>query len=112
LPGFDHSGLGGSIGSADPATGSSFGFVDNRLVTPKLFDQARHTAQFNRWRPDVVEETRSAARGQMDFEERCGCGHGAVDVLGHVVEIHVGTALDNHQLLFAAHPRVQSGAGP
>ncbi len=40
LPGFGHSGLGGSIGWADPNAGSSFGFVHNRLATRKLFDQA------------------------------------------------------------------------
>ena len=39
LPGFGHSGLGGSIGWADPAAGSSFGFVHNRLATRKVFDQ-------------------------------------------------------------------------
>lgn len=40
LPGFGHSGLGGSIGWADPAAKSSFGFVHNRLVTPQVLDQA------------------------------------------------------------------------
>ena len=40
LPGFGHSGLGGSIGWADPGAGSAFGFVHNRLATRKLFDQA------------------------------------------------------------------------
>jgi CubicO group peptidase (beta-lactamase class C family) len=40
LPGFGHSGLGGSIGWADPGAGSSFGFVHNRLATRKVFDQA------------------------------------------------------------------------
>jgi CubicO group peptidase (beta-lactamase class C family) len=40
LPGFGHSGLGGSIGWADPGAGSSFSFVHNRLATQKVFDQA------------------------------------------------------------------------
>jgi CubicO group peptidase (beta-lactamase class C family) len=38
LPGFGHAGLGGSIGWADPATGTSFAFVHNRLLTPMVFD--------------------------------------------------------------------------
>jgi CubicO group peptidase (beta-lactamase class C family) len=38
LTGFGHVGLGGTLGWADPATGSSFGFVHNRLLTPLLFD--------------------------------------------------------------------------
>jgi CubicO group peptidase (beta-lactamase class C family) len=38
MPGFGHAGLGGSIGWADPATGMSFGFVHNRLLTPMVFD--------------------------------------------------------------------------
>jgi CubicO group peptidase (beta-lactamase class C family) len=40
LPGFGHSGLGGSIGWADPAASSSFGFVHNRLITARILDQA------------------------------------------------------------------------
>src|SRR5262249_11390601 len=40
LPGFGHSGLGGSIGWADPGASSSFGFVHNRLITAKILDQA------------------------------------------------------------------------
>lgn len=39
MPGFGHAGLGGSIGWADPATGMSFAFVHNRLLTPMMFDQ-------------------------------------------------------------------------
>jgi CubicO group peptidase (beta-lactamase class C family) len=38
LTGFGHVGLGGTLGWADPETGSSFGFVHNRLLTPLLFD--------------------------------------------------------------------------
>jgi CubicO group peptidase (beta-lactamase class C family) len=40
LPGFGHSGLGGSVGWADPATGAGFGFVHNRFLTRMVFDQA------------------------------------------------------------------------
>ncbi|GJF14361.1 lipase LipD [Mycolicibacterium cyprinidarum] len=38
LEGFGHIGLGGTIGWADPETGSSFGYVHNRLLTLMLFD--------------------------------------------------------------------------
>ena len=45
LPGFGHVGLGGSLGWADPATGLSFGFVHNRLLTPMVVgDQAGFVA--------------------------------------------------------------------
>ena len=40
LPGFGHAGLGGSIGWADPGSGMSIGFVNNRLLTRMVFDQA------------------------------------------------------------------------
>ena len=40
LKGFGHVGLGGTLGWADPATGSAFGYVHNRLLTPMLFDMA------------------------------------------------------------------------
>jgi CubicO group peptidase (beta-lactamase class C family) len=39
MPGFGHAGLAGSVGWADPASGLSFGFVHNRLLTPMLLDQ-------------------------------------------------------------------------
>jgi CubicO group peptidase (beta-lactamase class C family) len=38
LKGFGHIGLGGTLGWADPDTGSSFAFVHNRLLTPMVFD--------------------------------------------------------------------------
>ena len=44
LKGFGHIGLGGTLGWADPATGSAFGFVHNRLLTPMLFDMASFAA--------------------------------------------------------------------
>jgi CubicO group peptidase (beta-lactamase class C family) len=40
LKGFGHIGLGGTLGWADPATGSAFAFVHNRLLTPMIFDMA------------------------------------------------------------------------
>ncbi len=40
LKGFGHIGLGGTLGWADPETGSSFAFVHNRLLTPMVFDMA------------------------------------------------------------------------
>ena len=39
MPGFGHAGLAGSVGWADPASGLSFGFVHNRLLTRMLLDQ-------------------------------------------------------------------------
>lgn len=44
LTGFGHIGLGGTIGWADPATGSSFGYVHNRLLTLMLFDMGSFAA--------------------------------------------------------------------
>jgi CubicO group peptidase (beta-lactamase class C family) len=45
LPGFGHVGLGGSLGWAIPASGLSFGFVHNRLLTPLVVtDQAGFVA--------------------------------------------------------------------
>jgi CubicO group peptidase (beta-lactamase class C family) len=45
MPGFGHAGLGGSLGWADPASGLSFGYVHNRLLTPfVVVDQAGFVA--------------------------------------------------------------------
>jgi CubicO group peptidase (beta-lactamase class C family) len=38
LPGYGHIGLGGTVGWADPDTGSSIAYVHNRLLTVLLFD--------------------------------------------------------------------------
>jgi CubicO group peptidase (beta-lactamase class C family) len=38
MKGFGHIGLGGTLGWADPSTGSAFGFVHNRLLTAMVFD--------------------------------------------------------------------------
>ena len=43
LKGFGHVGLGGTVGWADPESGSSFACVHNRLLTPMLFDMASFT---------------------------------------------------------------------
>jgi CubicO group peptidase (beta-lactamase class C family) len=40
LKGFGHAGLGGTLGWADPETGSAFAFIHNRLLTPMVFDMA------------------------------------------------------------------------
>ena len=40
LKGFGHVGLGGTLGWADPSTGSAFAFVHNRLLTPMVLDMA------------------------------------------------------------------------
>jgi CubicO group peptidase (beta-lactamase class C family) len=40
LKGFGHIGLGGTLGWADPQSGSAFAFVHNRLLTPMVFDMA------------------------------------------------------------------------
>jgi CubicO group peptidase (beta-lactamase class C family) len=40
LKGFGHIGLGGTLGWADPGTGSAFAFVHNRLLTPMVLDMA------------------------------------------------------------------------
>ena len=44
LKGFGHVGLGGTLGWADPDTGSSFAFVHNRLLTPMILDMASFAA--------------------------------------------------------------------
>jgi CubicO group peptidase (beta-lactamase class C family) len=38
LKGFGHIGLGGTLGWADPETGSAFAFIHNRLLTPMVID--------------------------------------------------------------------------
>ncbi|OBI81962.1 serine hydrolase domain-containing protein [Mycobacterium sp. E740] len=44
LKGFGHIGLGGTLGWADPGTGSAFGFVHNRLLTPMVLDMGSFAA--------------------------------------------------------------------
>ena len=45
-------------------------------------------------------------------EERGSFRDGLVDVLRHVVEVHVCATLDDHQLLGTADPAVQFGGHP
>ena len=40
LKGFGHIGLGGTLGWADPESGSAFAFIHNRLLTPMVLDMA------------------------------------------------------------------------
>lgn len=44
LKGFGHIGLGGTLGWADPKTGSAFAFVHNRLLTPMILDMGSFVA--------------------------------------------------------------------
>ena len=44
LKGFGHIGLGGTLGWADPSTGSAFAFVHNRLLTPMVLDMGSFAA--------------------------------------------------------------------
>ena len=62
MPGFGHAGLGGSIGWADPATGMSFGFVHNRLLTPMLLDQVSFVGLAALLRRGVEAARRSGAQ--------------------------------------------------
>src|ERR1051325_2757929 len=50
--------------------------------------------------------------GEVLREERGGFLDGTVDVLGHVVEVHVGAALDDDELLGAAGAAVEFGGHP
>ena len=68
LPGLGHSGLGGSVGWADPATGAAFGYVHNRFLTRMVLDQA----SFAGLAPLI---RRAVVRAERD-------GHHSVDNLG------------------------------
>jgi CubicO group peptidase (beta-lactamase class C family) len=67
MPGFGHAGLGGSIGWADPATGMSFGFVHNRLLTPMLLDQVSFVAIAALLRRGAEAARRRGAQTVPDF---------------------------------------------
>ena len=60
LKGFGHIGLGGTLGWADPATGSAFAFVHNRLLTPMVFDMGSF-AGIARPMRSAIAAARSAA---------------------------------------------------
>jgi CubicO group peptidase (beta-lactamase class C family) len=55
MPGFGHAGLAGSVGWADPATGLSFGFVHNRLLTRMVLDQASFAGIYALIRRDAAQ---------------------------------------------------------
>jgi CubicO group peptidase (beta-lactamase class C family) len=55
MPGFGHAGLAGSVGWADPASGLSFGFVHNRLLTRMVLDQATFAGLHALIRRDVAQ---------------------------------------------------------
>jgi CubicO group peptidase (beta-lactamase class C family) len=55
MPGFGHAGLAGSVGWADPASGLSFGFVHNRLLTRMVFDQAMFAGLYPLIRRDAAQ---------------------------------------------------------
>src|SRR6188472_669245 len=59
LKGFGHIGLGGTLGWADPATGSAFAFVHNRLLTAMVFDMGSF-AGFARPMRSAIAAARSA----------------------------------------------------
>lgn len=67
LPGFGHTGLGGSAGWADPRTGMSFGFVHNRLLTPMLLDQFAFVGLGAMLRRGAEEARRNGARTVAEF---------------------------------------------
>jgi CubicO group peptidase (beta-lactamase class C family) len=55
MPGFGHAGLAGSVGWADPASGLSFGFVHNRLLTRMVLDQATFAGLYALIRRDAAQ---------------------------------------------------------
>lgn len=61
LKGFGHVGLGGTLGWADPETGSAFGFVHNRLLTAMVFDMGSFAGLAGPLR-GAIEVARHAAR--------------------------------------------------
>jgi len=58
MPGFGHAGLAGSVGWADPASGLSFGFVHNRLLTRMVLDQATFAGLHALIRRDAAQARR------------------------------------------------------
>lgn len=78
MPGFGHAGLGGSLGWADPATGMSFGFVHNRLLTPMLLDQASFVGLAALLRRGAQAACRHGANVVPEFGAPCPEPPGAV----------------------------------
>jgi CubicO group peptidase (beta-lactamase class C family) len=67
LKGFGHIGLGGTLGWADPATGSGFAYIHNRLLTPMLFDMASFAVLARPLRTAITAARDSGARTVPDF---------------------------------------------
>jgi CubicO group peptidase (beta-lactamase class C family) len=73
MAGFGHAGLAGSVGWADPATGLSFAFVHNRLLTRMVLDQATFAGVHALIRRDAAQarkrgyETMPAFGAPYDF---------------------------------------------
>jgi CubicO group peptidase (beta-lactamase class C family) len=61
LRGFGHIGLGGTLGWADPETGSAFGFIHNRLLTPMVLDMASFAALARPMRSAIANARHSGA---------------------------------------------------
>jgi CubicO group peptidase (beta-lactamase class C family) len=67
MPGFGHAGLAGSVGWADPASGVSFGFVHNRLLTPMVLDQAAFAGLHALIRRDATKARRRGYQSVGDL---------------------------------------------
>jgi CubicO group peptidase (beta-lactamase class C family) len=67
MPGFGHAGLAGSVGWADPASGLSFGFVHNRLLTPMLLDQVAFAALHPLIRRDAASARKRGFAAVAEF---------------------------------------------
>ena len=67
LKGFGHIGLGGTLGWADPATGSGFAYIHNRLLTPMLFDMASFAVLARPLRTAITAARDSGAHTVPDF---------------------------------------------
>jgi CubicO group peptidase (beta-lactamase class C family) len=67
MPGYGHAGLAGSVGWADPATGLSFGFVHNRLLTRMILDQAAFAGIYALIRRDAAQARKRGYRTTPQF---------------------------------------------
>jgi CubicO group peptidase (beta-lactamase class C family) len=67
LKGFGHAGLGGTLGWADPETGSAFAFIHNRLLTPMIFDMASFAVLARPLRTAIAAARASGAHRVPEF---------------------------------------------
>ncbi|MGE5696064.1 MAG: serine hydrolase domain-containing protein [Candidatus Sericytochromatia bacterium] len=67
LKGFGHIGLGGTLGWADPATGSGFAYIHNRLLTPMVFDMASFAVLARPLRTAIAAARDSGPQSVPDF---------------------------------------------